>query len=56
MEILRTPDDRFENLPDLPGFGKSDKPGKRTDYSYARYVQWMQGWLIENGLNDLYFA
>ena len=32
-------------VPDLPGFGKSDKPGKRTDYSYARHVAWMQDWL-----------
>jgi haloalkane dehalogenase len=31
--------------PDLPGFGKSDKPGKRTDYSYARHVAWMLDWL-----------
>jgi len=31
--------------PDLPGFGKSDKPSRRTDYSYARHVAWMQDWL-----------
>lgn len=28
--------------PDLIGFGRSDKPTKRTDYTYARHVQWMQ--------------
>jgi haloalkane dehalogenase len=28
--------------PDLIGFGKSDKPTKRTDYTYQRHVDWMQ--------------
>lgn len=28
--------------PDLIGFGRSDKPIKRTDYSYARHVGWMR--------------
>lgn len=27
--------------PDLVGFGKSDKPALRTDYTYARHVQWL---------------
>src|SRR5689334_584954 len=27
--------------PDLVGFGRSDKPSKRTDYTYARHVQWL---------------
>ena len=27
--------------PDLVGFGKSDKPASRTDYTYARHVDWM---------------
>jgi haloalkane dehalogenase len=27
--------------PDLVGLGRSDKPSKREDYSYARYVKWM---------------
>jgi haloalkane dehalogenase len=39
--------------PDLPGFGKSDKPGKRADYSYARHVQWMQDWLQAINLQDI---
>lgn len=39
--------------PDLPGFGKSDKPGKRADYSYARHVQWMQDWLRGMDLQDI---
>eukprot|EP01035_Chromulina_nebulosa_P010010 gene10010-13491_t len=32
--------------PDLVGFGKSDKPAARTDYSYERHVAWMSAWLI----------
>jgi haloalkane dehalogenase len=39
--------------PDLPGFGKSDKPGMRTDYSYARHVAWMQDWLQAMDLQDI---
>jgi haloalkane dehalogenase len=39
--------------PDLPGFGKSDKPGKRTDYSYARHVAWMQDWLRAMDLQNI---
>jgi haloalkane dehalogenase len=31
--------------PDLIGFGKSDKPTKKTDYSYARHVGWMRQWV-----------
>ncbi|MDO8911854.1 MAG: haloalkane dehalogenase [Phenylobacterium sp.] len=30
--------------PDLIGFGRSDKPAKRTDYTYARHVAWMSQW------------
>ena len=39
--------------PDLPGFGKSDKPGNRADFSYARHVQWMQDWLQAMDLQDI---
>ena len=35
--------------PDLIGFGKSDKPADRNDYTYERHVQWMSDWL--NGIN-----
>jgi haloalkane dehalogenase len=31
--------------PDLVGFGRSDKPARRKDYSYARHVAWMAGWM-----------
>ena len=27
--------------PDFVGFGRSDKPTQREDYSYARHVGWM---------------
>ncbi|HEY4401746.1 MAG TPA: haloalkane dehalogenase [Acidimicrobiia bacterium] len=29
-------------VPDLVGFGRSDKPSKRTDYTYQRHVDWMR--------------
>src|SRR5271167_4702408 len=28
--------------PDLVGFGRSDKPTRRDDHSYARHVEWMR--------------
>ena len=31
--------------PDLVGFGRSDKPASRNDYTYARHVAWMTQWL-----------
>lgn len=33
--------------PDLVGFGRSDKPVERTDYSYARHVEWMRSALFD---------
>jgi haloalkane dehalogenase len=33
--------------PDLIGFGRSDKPTKRSDYTYQRHVDWMREALIE---------
>ena len=27
--------------PDLVGFGRSDKPTERDDYTYQRHVDWM---------------
>ena len=32
--------------PDLVGYGKSDKPASRNDYSYQNQVDWMNQWLI----------
>lgn len=31
--------------PDLIGFGRSDKPADRNDYTYARHVAWLQAFL-----------
>ena len=33
--------------PDLVGFGRSDKPAERSDYSYARHVEWMRSALLD---------
>jgi haloalkane dehalogenase len=33
--------------PDLVGFGRSDKPTERSDYSYARHVEWMRQLLFD---------
>ena len=41
--------------PDLPGYGKSDKPAAREDYSYQNQVDWMTAWLIENDFSGLTF-
>src|SRR6266542_7119291 len=32
--------------PDLVGFGRSDKPAARADYSYQRHLDWMRS-LVE---------
>lgn len=39
--------------PDLIGFGRSDKPADRRDYTYARHVAWMSQWLTELDLKDV---
>jgi haloalkane dehalogenase len=31
--------------PDLIGFGRSDKPAARGDYSYQRHVDWLVAWI-----------
>src|SRR5690606_19387830 len=33
--------------PDLVGFGRSDKPSRREDYTYERHVAWMRELLID---------
>jgi haloalkane dehalogenase len=42
--------------PDLIGFGKSDKPSKKTDYSYARHVGWMRQWVEALDLTNMTLA
>ena len=39
--------------PDLVGFGRSDKPSERSDYSYARHVNWMSQWFTGLGLTEV---
>jgi haloalkane dehalogenase len=41
--------------PDLPGYGKSDKPAAREDYSYQNQVDWMVNWLDKNDFRNLTF-
>lgn len=42
--------------PDLIGFGKSDKPVRTADYSYARHVAWMRLWLEQLDLTRITLA
>jgi len=39
--------------PDLIGFGKSDKPAQKSDYTYASHVGWMQQFIVALDLNDI---
>ena len=40
--------------PDLVGFGRSDKPADRSDYTYARHVEWLRSLLFDElELNDI---
>ena len=41
--------------PDLVGYGKSDKPAARADYSYQNQVDWMGEWLKKNNFENLTF-
>ncbi|HUE38309.1 MAG TPA: haloalkane dehalogenase [Candidatus Binatia bacterium] len=38
--------------PDLVGFGRSDKPERREDYTYQRHVDWMKGLLAAIDLRE----
>ena len=39
--------------PDLVGFGRSDKPAQREDYSYQRHIDWMAGLLAALDLRQI---
>jgi haloalkane dehalogenase len=39
--------------PDLVGFGRSDKPASRADYSYAAHVGWIWKWIEAQGLHEI---
>jgi len=39
--------------PDLVGFGRSDKPAARTDYSYQRHMDWLTGFVVALDLREV---
>jgi haloalkane dehalogenase len=39
--------------PDLIGFGRSDKPARTQDYTYARHVNWVGEWLLALDLRGI---
>lgn len=39
--------------PDLVGFGRSDKPSRVEDYTYARHVAWMSDWLTRLDISGI---
>ncbi len=39
--------------PDLIGFGRSDKPSERTDYTYQRHIDWTADVLTSLDLHDV---
>jgi haloalkane dehalogenase len=39
--------------PDLIGFGRSDKPADRNDYTYERHVAWLSQWFTDVDLQDV---
>ena len=40
-------------VPDQVGFGRTDKPTLRSDYTYANHVQWMSAWLESQNLSGI---
>ena len=43
-------------VPDLVGFGRSDKPTSRQDYTYQRHVDWMTALVDALELRDVTFV
>jgi haloalkane dehalogenase len=39
--------------PDLIGFGRSDKPSRISDHTYARHVAWVRSWWEQLDLTDV---
>lgn len=39
--------------PDLIGFGRSDKPTERSDYTYQRHVDWIRALIMQLKLTDI---
>ncbi|MBH5322255.1 haloalkane dehalogenase [Aurantiacibacter sediminis] len=42
--------------PDLIGFGRSDKPTRKSAFTYAGHVAWMREWLEALDLSDILLA
>ena len=40
-------------VPDLIGFGRSDKPTRTADYTYLRHVEWVTAWIEALDLTDI---
>lgn len=40
-------------VPDLIGFGRSDKPTKRSDYTYQRHVDWIRALISQLDLTEM---
>jgi haloalkane dehalogenase len=40
-------------VPDLVGFGRSDKPTSTSDYTYERHVDWMCQWFSANNFTNV---
>ncbi len=41
--------------PDLIGFGRSDKPAQKDDYTFQRHVDWITSWVEQLGLKNITF-
>jgi haloalkane dehalogenase len=41
--------------PDLVGFGRSDKPTRKSDYRYSRHVGWVEQWLRQLDVRNATF-
>lgn len=41
-------------VPDLIGFGRSDKPAAQSDYTYAKHITWTQALLDQLQLTDIH--
>jgi haloalkane dehalogenase len=39
--------------PDLIGFGRSDKPSARSDYTFERHVAWIAEWIEQNDVRSI---
>jgi haloalkane dehalogenase len=41
--------------PDLIGFGRSDKPAQKEDYTFQRHVDWLTSWVEQLDLTNITF-